>query len=440
MLQLQEEKSQGAYLTTKSSFPTSNSFQCDEVKPACANCIRFGIPCDFAPAPPSSNIAFSGADANAGESSIPRRGPGRPRKDWASLTRPPQQQPDNNTTSPSSAADTPATTSSYSTIDHSCSLNVADAELLLHFVSTTAKTLTHSDNDEDSLNRFWARNVPKLGVSYHFVLHLICALAGYHLAFSGGGDGEPRQYLSLASHHSSIGLGELNRVLPSLDKHNCGALYISAVLVCYCTFAAGPTSMNDLLVCDVSDGATQRWLPLIHGVRSIRMAIEPATLFTGLMAPLGGQEIGEPEQPGPACFRDGFPRVDWIQPLDKLRKWIASHETPDTIIFSRSLESLTDVYDATYGDQNGAYTGPPSNQFIFGWLYRMQDPFVTCIRQKKPLALLILAYYAPLLKTLKKCWFLDGWTEHLLNAIGDMLPQDLSGWLQWPMEISQNTA
>lgn len=416
------------------------------MKPACANCIRFGIPCDFAPASPSSSInSLPGADIGGspgGESSsIPRRGPGRPRKDWASISRPAQQQQaDNNntTTSPSSTADTPATTSSYSTTEtYSCSLNVADTELLLHFISTTGKTLTLSDREDDHLNRFWARNVPKIGVSYHFVLHFIYALAGYHLAFSGGGEGEPRQYLSLASHHSAVGLAELNRVLPSLDENNCGALYISAVLVCYCTFAAGPTSMNDLLVCDVSDGATQRWLPLIHGVRLIRMTIEPATLFTGLMAPLGVPEIDEPEQLGPTCDRDGFPRIDWIEPLDKLRKWIASHETPDTIIFSRSLASLTEVYDATFGDQNGAYNGPPSNQFVFGWLYRMQDPFVACIRQKKPLALVILAYYAPLLKTLKRCWFLDGWTEHLLNAIGDMLPQDYSGWIQWPMEISQ---
>ena len=315
---------------------------------------------------------------------------------------------------------------------------MADAELLLHFVTSTASTLTDSEDAEDGgIRQFWARNVPQIGISYHFVLHLIYALAGYHLAFlEGGSRDRPQQ---LAEHHSSIGLAELNKVLPSLDKTNCGALYVSAVLVCYCTFAAGPTSLNDLLVCDISDGAAQRWLPLIHGVRLIRQTIEPATLFTGLMEPLGSFATAQRHDPRPSYLRDGFRRIEWTEPLDKLRKWIDSHGSPETIIYSRSLDSLCEIYEATYGDRDGAYSGPPSTQFVFGWLYRMQDPFVACLRRKEHLALVILAYYAPLLKTLKKCWFLDGWTEHLLAAIGELLSPDLAGWLQWPVEISRHS-
>lgn len=412
------------------------------MKPACANCIRFGIPCDFAP-PPSQNTASPVAEADilpnhGGEpSSIPRRGPGRPRKDWAALTRPPQLTPETNTATSPSTADTPATSSSHSTVETPlCSLNVADAELLLHFVYSTADTL--ADNVEDSIAQFWSRNVPKIGVSYHFVLHLIYSLAGYHMAYLDADEGDQRQQRSLAERHSSIGLSELTKMLPSLNGTNCGALYVSALLVCYCTFAAGPTSLNDLLVCDVSDGAPQRWLPLIHGVRLIRMTIEPATLFTGLMEPLGGLETTPVEDQRPTYLRDGFPRIDWIERLDELRKWIASHESPDTITYLRSSESLAEIYEATYGDREGTYKGAPSNHFIFGWLYRMQDPFVTCLRRKEPIALLILAYYAPLLKTLKKCWFLDGWSEHLLTSIGEIVAPDLSGWLQWPLEVTRN--
>lgn len=370
-------------------------------------------------------------------SSIPRRGPGRPRKDWAALARPLQPAPETNAATSPSTTDTPATSSSYSTVETPvCSLNVADAELLLHFIYSTSHTL--SDDVDSSIARFWSHNVPKIGVSYHFVLHLIYALAGYHLAFLSATEDDQRQQRSLAEKHSSIGLNELTKALTSLNETNCGALYVSAVLVCYCTFAAGPTSLNDLLVCDVSDGAPQRWLPLIHGVRLIRMSFEPATLFTGLMEPLGGVESAPVEDQRPTYVRDGFPRVDWIEPLDELRRWIASHESPDTIMYLRSSESLADIYEATYGDRDGTYKGVPSNHFIFGWLYRMQDPFVASLRRKEPIALLILAYYAPLLKTLKKCWFLDGWSEHLLTSIGEVLAPDLSGWLQWPLEITRN--
>ncbi|KAF7551254.1 hypothetical protein G7046_g7767 [Stylonectria norvegica] len=430
--------------------------KCDEVKPSCANCLRFGISCDFAPPPtlPQTTnaprlLAPLGSDLGGGSqtgidasaSSVPRRGPGRPRKDWSNLPRIPLPSIERSTVSPTLMAATPSVTSSSPLMDYNpCSLNVADAELLLHFVSYTASTLADSGMVDDNITQFWARNVPKMGISHHFVLHLTYALAAYHMAYSDAGDSEQRsRQLSLAEHHSSAGLAELNQVLPQLDETNCGALYVSAVAMCYCTFAAGPTSIDDLLVCDVGEGAHQRWLPLINGVRSIRQTVEPATLFTGLMEPLGRPDRSNNEPYRLIYLREGLPRVDWIEPLDKLRSWITSHPTPDTIIYSRALESLCKIYEATYGNQNGGYDGPPSDSFVFGWLYRMQEPYVACLRRREPLALVILAYYAPLLDTLKKCWFLDGWSEHLLTAIGEILDSGVRGWLHWPVEVSRQT-
>lgn len=245
------------------------------------------------------------------------------------------------------------------------------------------------------------------------------------------------RYISLAEHHAALGLGELNRELLNLNETNCGALYLSAVLVCYCSFAAGPTSNTDLLICDVGDGAPERWLPLIHGVRLIRQTIDPATLFTGLLSPLG--PAGRPSNKDniPVYIRDGFERIQWVEPLEKLKDLITSKQSPNTVIYLRAFEGLRDLYEATYGDVDGTYGGSTHNQFVFGWLYRTQDTFVACLRQKQPLALLVLAYYAPLFTTLKQCWFLDGWAEHLLKSIGAIIESDLVGWLQWPMTVTR---
>ncbi|KAM5384332.1 hypothetical protein ACJZ2D_001637 [Fusarium nematophilum] len=414
--------------------------KCDEVKPACANCVRFGIPCDFAPLTASSDDSAQrsppDAGANQGESSAtPRRGPGRPRKDWAALTRPLPHPPERSGTSPPSTVTTPASTSTVSN-SAPCSLNVADAELLFHFISQTAGTLHDAKEPTASIAVFWSRNVPQIGLTYHFVLHLAYALAGYHLAYlEPKGTERHVQNLALAGHHSELGLAELNKTLPHLNETNCGALYVAAVLVCHCTFAAGPTGPDDLLICIVGDGGSQRWLPLIHGVRLIRQSIEPATLFTGLMSPLGGGADPEVVDGRPEYLIKGFPHVDWIDPLETFRAWIASHDSPDTSLYLRVHKALCDIYEANYGDADGAFNGPAHDRFVFGWLYRLQDLFVACLQRKAPQALLLLAYYVPLFKTMMRSWYIEGWAAHLLEAIGGLLSQDSMVWLEWPVEV-----
>ncbi|KAH6891069.1 hypothetical protein B0T10DRAFT_301704 [Thelonectria olida] len=417
--------------------------KCDEVKPACANCIRFGIPCDFAPQLlPSDDPAPKGSPGDVGTthgadfSAAPRRGPGRPRKDWAALAKPipPQPATERTGTSPSSTVTTPASTASDSI---PCSFNMADAELIIHFVTRTARTLHDSDDHDHNMIRFWERNVPQIGLSYHFVLHLSYSLAGYHLAYLEPGNTDRHaHYLSLARHHSEVGVAELNKMLPSLDETNCGALYVSAVLVCYCAFAAGPTGVNDLLICNVSDGTPQQWLPLIHGVRLIRRTIEPATLFTGLMAPLGTPNEEEENDRRPMYLIEGFPYVDWMEPLDELRKWLESYHTPDTIIYLRALSALSEIYEGNYGDGKGMFNGPASNRAVLGWLYRLQDPFVACIQRKEPQALIIFAYFVPLLNTLKRCWFVRAWIRHLHDSIRGMLSRGYLPWLDWPIRVA----
>ncbi|KAM0552029.1 hypothetical protein ACHAPJ_008139 [Fusarium lateritium] len=302
----------------------------------------------------------------------------------------------------------------------------------------TSRTLHDADDPAASIASFWARNVPQIGLSYHFVLHMMYSLAGYHLVYlEPKGTERYSQNLALAAHHSELGLAEMNKTLTNLNEINCGALYVAAVLVCYCTFAAGPTGPGDLLICIVDDAAAQRWLPLIHGVRLIRQSIEPATLFTGLMSPLGGGADPEIEDRRPEYLVKGFSHIDWIGPLEKLRLWIASHENPDTALYLRVHKSLCDVYEANYGNANGAFEGSMTNKLVFGWLYRMQDLFVGCLQRKAPQALLLLAYYVPLFQTMKRCWYMDGWAAHLLDNIRGFLSPDLLGWLDWPIEVSR---
>ncbi|KFZ23955.1 hypothetical protein V502_01562 [Pseudogymnoascus sp. VKM F-4520 (FW-2644)] len=248
-------------------------------------------------------------------STLPRRGRGRPRRDWATSLKPPRTTASTSTSSPSNAA--PSTTPSTPDPSH-CTLNVADAELPLHFITLTAPTLAGTTNPTNRIHRFWSHNVPHLGLSHPFILHLSFAAAGYHLLHLHPKGPPTRRKHS--EQHASSGLSQLTSALPTLNATNAGALYVAAVLVCYCTFAAGPTGPDDVLVCNVGNEDAVPWLPLTHGVRLIRSLVEPGVLFAGLMAPLGPSDEQDDGDHRPACAREGFPRIEWEEALSELRR------------------------------------------------------------------------------------------------------------------------
>ncbi|KAL4907749.1 hypothetical protein BDW74DRAFT_175529 [Aspergillus multicolor] len=357
------------------------------------------------------------------------RGRGRPRKDWSARTqrleRPnsrakvtaPSPQVD---AIPSASPSTPAPSTCCTT----CSLNVDDIELILHFTTQTAHTLAHPDPPNNLIALFWSQNTPRLGLSCHAVLHLILGLAGYHLAYLTADprtdpDLQPRaRYASLARKHGALGLAELTRTLGNIDESNCGALYTAAVLVSFCTFAAGPTDANDLLACNVgeenanNEARLHPWMSVVQGVRLIAESFEPDVLFSGLVAPLRYRPRPDFEMSSssranlPTCIERGLPRINWQGPMDRLRALIVTRgESHVAEVYLENFQRIRSIYEATYGNVDGSVGCESENKFIFIWLYTIEDSFVACVRQKEPLSLLILAYYAVLLTTMKRDCF-----------------------------------
>ncbi|KAF4453374.1 sterol uptake control 2 [Fusarium albosuccineum] len=407
--------------------------KCDETKPMCFNCMRFNIVCSFDPSVSPSDAAsipkLLSEEFEAVHKVAHRRGPGRPRKDWAALvnTFAPKRATSSPTSSHASMASSPPAAADAET----CSLSIADADLMIHFVYHTAATLAGSDSPQHSIFAFWRHNVPKLSFAHPFVLHLVYALAGFHLAYLEPSESDSRvRYLSAARQHSEEGLKQLRETLPNLDEANCGALYVSAILVSYCAFAAGPTGADDLLVCNVSDEAEQ--MPLIHGVRLIRQTVEPATLFTGLLEPLS--DTG-PEEEVEAVTH---PRINWTEPMAKIQAFVISSQNT-TPVFDHALSALSSLYEANYGDEKGECKSAASSRLVFGWLYRLSETFISCLKRKEPQALLILAYWVPLLGTVEESWFLDGWADHLLDSIQNMLSDEMHSWLEWPKSVVSKT-
>ncbi|KAL2128976.1 hypothetical protein VTI74DRAFT_8399 [Chaetomium olivicolor] len=369
-------------------------------------------------------------------------------------------------------------------------INLDYAELLVHFVTSTAETFPGCESP--TMRGFWTRNAPHIGLRHPFVLHLLLSAAAFHIAYLAARDGDstdddaqlltPRrsrsEYFSLAQQHLTAGVSGFSAQLSRPGRDNCGALYLGAVLTSICTFAAGPTSRDDLLVC-TADGHTHgrpeptppatpsstptSWMPFVHGVRLMHESFSPDVLFAGPMAPLMMRRPTTPLEK-PVYARDGFARVEWEAALDGLRGFIAARAAagPDggdgsaeekkppsataAAVALNALDNLIGIYAATYGrrrsgsgaDGEIGYDGPPENQFVFGWLYRIEADFAACVRRHEPCALLVLAHYAVLLNgdAVQRAWCVEGWRDHIIARVGDFLASDgeCSEWLRWPSE------
>jgi len=207
-------------------------------------------------------------------------------------------------------------------------------------------------------------------------------------------------------------------------------------------------------------------MPFVYGVRLMHETFSPDVLFAGPMEPLARAPRPPPLEE-PVYARHGFPRVEWETQLDGLRGFIVArgadsgggdgHEgvtpTPASqegggearraaaAVSLKALDNVIGIYAAIYGRRGpeGKITldGPSENQFVFGWLYRLEQEFAACVRSCEPCAVLVLAHYALLLngEAIPRGWYVEGWREHTVVRVGELLG-DGEGceWMRWPME------
>jgi hypothetical protein len=172
---------------------------------------------------------------------------------------------------------------------------------------------------------------------------------------------------------------------------------------------------------------------LACGTRLIRQLFEGKILFSGLTEVLCNVKVPL-DDPRPTYICEGFARVDWAGPVEKLRSLIVSCSHLRKEDFARSLETIASIYEATFGNADGSIKWPLHYKRVLIWVYMMEYTFIDCLQSKDSIALLILAYYAPLVQTMKRAWFIHGLADHILFVCDKYIAHDYSDFLQWPKE------
>ncbi|KAL2012225.1 hypothetical protein VTN00DRAFT_4943 [Thermoascus crustaceus] len=369
--------------------------KCDEVKPNCGNCLRHSIDCDYNLNPesssttPSTEEEVTSTSPNDSYTFISSFQPNftPPKRGRSSRLLSTQQQDEPNPQLRQAVAKKPF------------QFTATDMALFHHFI--TSKDLGASRNHMQN-------QLSQLGFTFHYVLRLVLAFSGFHLALHSADHsflGSRADFYAVAERHYEIAVREVTAAIPHLDTTTSPALYASSIFIFICSLAKGPQPGEYLAYRD--DGGPG-CLSLFMGLRSIleRCRATLSVDFSSIHAADPEDMTSQPEEP----FFHGEELVSqaYGDHLAQVRHLISA-TFPDSGLgytdYSQVLDRLYYCYDVVFG----ATSRLPESQLwpqIFGWLYTLPDLFLADVQQRRPVALVVFAFFTVLLKRLDLAWFI----------------------------------
>lgn len=320
-------------------------------------------------------------------------------------------------------------------------------ELLHNFVINTGVTLVN----QTPLQRVWQTAVVDLAFKHEFLMHTVLAISAMHLAYLR--PSESSSLSVIAAHHQDQGLNGFRSELQRFGQYNCDALFASSILVIFYIPASSGTSINENMtsssfLADTLFGAIIDWIRLVQGCQYVIT-----------------QGRGWLEQ-GPIKYL--VPREAWYQSteptIEKSRnedRYLASLErlwAPDT---PASKERYNDKEIETYKDaltklrqafarmsiaESSAETCCWCTQeeetsldkrvprIVAGvlWMMLISDEFFGLLEQRKPIALILLAHNAIILKRTSNEWWNKAPAIKNITAVSSALPAEYHPWIEWP--------
>ncbi|KAB8227438.1 uncharacterized protein BDW43DRAFT_304600 [Aspergillus alliaceus] len=291
------------------------------------------------------------------------------------------------------------------------SLNLNDLELMMQWCNSTYQVLTRNERTDP----VWRLRVPEEALLHPPLMHGILALSAVHIARTRDDHRRP-EYISAAVVHQNEALASFRELLDDINDSNAKAMFaLSGVVVVYAFGFPHLTDLEDPWAC--IDEFIQV-LVLARGVQQVLNQATPSIQCSDWAILLRLDE-----------YIDSLPK-DAIAPLKRLRELNAYCGARDPMhdvdIYSITIDNLTDITAAAYG-------GLSSITVAARWAIKLKPKFVNLVRERSPLALVILAHLCVLLYRLKFDWCIDQWVHSLPKAVWRSLDDRWKPYAQWPM-------
>jgi Fungal Zn(2)-Cys(6) binuclear cluster domain/Fungal specific transcription factor domain len=382
--------------------------KCDEKYPTCSNCIRHQVVCEYAiqPSNSSSTSGRSGLDVLYAEDA----------------------------------------TLEDATLEETKERRLLEMQLIHHFTSVVTRTFP-SSNGRPILD-MWGNYAVVMSFQHPFLLNTILAVSalhlsrGYHvthpkLAEEGTApsfksvQGQPaslidktiaakvhRIYLNLAVRQQREALSDVN-------ADNSNALFLSTILLSHLAMGIE----NDDY--DPGDyGPPVHWLHMIVAIREmadyLREFVKDTTMFEVIIRGAGEPDFADVN----SIFKPEF-RLPFMNLLD----WTTHPEM--------NLDAETRAaYESALSYVGGIYQGiqrRESHRILFRRILCMglmvSSKFISFIEQRRPRALVILAYYSAMAIVLDDHWIFKGWAKREVSGLKNLIPAEWQWAMEWPQTM-----
>ncbi|KAH7128328.1 hypothetical protein B0J11DRAFT_268343 [Dendryphion nanum] len=355
--------------------------KCDEVKPACVNCDKYGSKCEY----PLPKKRISTEQSASTPSSVDGF----------------------NNSSEFHGSQIP-----FSTLPEQA-LNMSHLRLLHHFTTVTARTLVADPGAEEVYHSYMIH----VALEFPFLMQAVLALASLHLSRLNSTLNE--HYMRLAETHHNAALTQFRNEVQDIDETNFQAvLCFAALLFPYsCAFPIdlqnSPENMLDGLFQMLA--LTRRVRPMVQGFYKAMLNSE-----LGRLVPPDTRNISfEPEN---------RPLDTELVTLRKFAEAIQQVYPPDiNEAYGEAIRYLEIVFERAASSNS-----PPSDGLLKVWIHTVTPRFMNLLFERSPGALVIFAHYAVLFSRSRHYWYLEGVAEQMLLAADILVPGEWKAWLDWP--------
>ncbi|KAF2148579.1 hypothetical protein K461DRAFT_324885 [Myriangium duriaei CBS 260.36] len=365
--------------------------RCDESRPSCLNCRSSKVSCPYL-----RGSAHAASVDNASH----------PQQPASSVANPPAAD-QSQTLSP--LIPSPSTPAGIH--DLSSDFDAAHLKTFYHFLNETCRPIPAKSEHVE----LYRRTVACHAFQHSFLMSGVLALGALHLSTTMTDTQDKDRYRNLSTALLVKGLRGFNESLPLLSADTCTAFVMFAHLVglqSFCSLImAKETSVGKFL------SQLTQTINLLRGIRSIISPWWDTMLKSdfGSMMVVGSEERHNALETGVVSeqlselFTHGdmsdSARKTYDEALRRLQKEL---NCPD----------MTDMDDSTFA--------------VFSWLITTPPEFNSLLEERRPEALVLLAWFAVILHQHRKSWIIRDGGRYIFDLIEVHLGSRWEKWIAWP--------
>lgn len=258
-------------------------------------------------------------------------------------------------------------------------------------------------------------------------MHGLLALSALHYAQCH--PEERTNYLMVSTHYQNLAVQEFTARLVSVKDENLEPLFFlsSFIFIISMCYIADPQDPNSL----VSFSEVAHSFMLQQGIKSI-LDTKPIDEWTR-SGPLSSLIV----EPTVSTMKQTGPFQDRMEKLYALARTVA----PSIDALNMRSCSVLAIESLRTTHSICAAAGPQErNKRIWFWPASLTPLFIEMISQGHPVALVILAHYAALVRPFEHPhWMNRGWSQKIMASVEHALDGEWNEWIAWPRKsLSEN--